>query len=437
MRPVHVKTNCSLNTYIILILILVMYTSLLPQRASAIPRKGFNCSGHLARNWWDTNARNEIKTLYLRLAQEFERHQSGAAQTKIEQFDSGQGLPTESSPSIGRSRLMAIPLAPPPQEISYGLDTSHLKPEPTRTLRLEDSRRSQVLARLKQIYEISRGSKARGDSKAQFLKIYQGTSEIKTFLEEIGISLSEQVQYPPLLRRDPDRDTSENEVDLDLGIFEFELCKRDNRHLCTISSPFFDNPLIKIPIPRLLVSPAVELFGIWGFPGEFGVEIVNGILPFQQWVNEGLSWLLQHPIDLSSQQAASLIVGGRLATSAAIELIKKLNTKQRETPAPPITNNSPAISSISLEKPFTPISDQYRLLFNLLGKISRGERTLHPSDLIYWSSQYTYRPKPSKQGLSSNDSPEDDLEYYPMTVDIMLYATSEGKPTLIVFNTEN
>lgn len=179
------------------------------------------------------------------------------------------------------------------------------------------------------------------------------------------------------------------------------------------------------------------------------LEIANNITHFQSLVNGGLSWLFTNtgltwlvstPVDLSMQEAATVLVGGHVAGNALRYLVNKFSSASAPASASSFSASSPQsvapegskVSKITLEKkpvPIMPIAAQYKLMIAMVADLARGKRVIGPTELIYWKNKYVYRPRGTE---FSEDGSEEDHE---MSIDMILYSRN-GEPVLMVVNSE-
>lgn len=413
--------------------------------ASSAGRSG--CRNLIVSPGIDSQAVVELRQLHNLLAREYNgleaKHED--EHEALAEFDSRLGLP-EQGPSAaagragsGNSRIISVNLDSPESPIGYGLRVSGDRS-------LEKSRRSEVLGRTGELYDLLKGRKGKGDSKAQFAQVYVGEDKIRSFLVTMARSLNWHVRNSPsgggLESRHYGTDQEgENAFDLDLGFFEIKSCRQGDRNLCSIRL-FAGEPIV-FPLSEHLVAPLGELFSIWVFPGELMLEIANSITQFQSLVNGGLSWLFTNtgltwlvssPVHLSVQEAATVLVGGHVAVNALRYLVNKFGSASSASASSsqPGKIDGPTIAKISLEKkrpPAIPITAQYKIMIAMLADVARGKRIIGPADLIYWKNQYVYRPR--SRDFSEDGSEED----HDMSIDMILYSRN-GEPVLMVVNSE-
>ncbi|MBK8201149.1 MAG: hypothetical protein IPK68_02075 [Bdellovibrionales bacterium] len=367
----------------------------------------------------DGQAVGELRLLHNLLAREYNgleaRHEE--EDEAVAEFDSWVGLPEQGLSSAsaagrsgsGNSRIISVNLDSPEGPIGYGLRIDGDRS-------LEKSRRSEVLGRTGELYQLLKVKKGKGESRAQFAQVYVGKDQIRSFLVTMALDLNRHVKNSPssggLESRHYGTDQEgENAFGLDLGFFEIKSCRQGDRNLCSIRL-FSDDPIVTFPVSEHLISPLGELFSIWVFPGELMLEIANDITHFQSLVNGGLSWLftnagltwlLSSPVHLSVQESATVLVGGHVAVNALRYLVSQFRSDSVSAPRPSETDNSPKVTKISLEKkraPIIPIAAQYKLMIAILADVAKGKRAIGPTDLIYWKSQYVYRPR----GLNSSET---------------------------------
>lgn len=311
----------------------------------------------------DGQAVGELRLLHNRLAREYNgleaRHDD--EDEAVAEFDSRVGLPDQdlSSTSVagrsgsGNSRIISVNLDSPEGPIGYGLRMNGNRS-------LEKSRRSEVLGRTGELYQLLKGKKGKGESRAQFAQVYVGKDQIRSFLVRMARALNRHVKSSPssggLESRHYGADReNENAFNLNLGFFEIESCRQGDRNLCSIRL-FSDEPFVTFPLSEHLVAPFGELFSIWVFPGELMLEIANSITHFQSLVNGGLSWLFTNtgltwlvssPVHLSLQESATVLVGGHVAVNALKYLVNKFSSAS--APASPSSSSASSPQSVAPE----------------------------------------------------------------------------------------